>query len=428
MNSTPFSPPPGFQSVPSALDGITVYAQAPEAPVEETASTFTCPNCGASTRFNVAVSGVACEHCGFSSPAEITVHGLRAQENEFTLDSLQSADEGWGIARNVLHCDHCGAELSIPLDALTVTCPFCASNKVNVRTAPGIQLRPRFLIPFKIQPDQLSALSMAWLGKGWFHPAELGKSAPVARFSGVYLPFWTFDADITSNWRAEVGYERQERHYNAQTKSWDTRTVIDWRWEKGTVPLTVDDHMVCGTTRVSHRILNRLLPFPLESLVAYQPDFLAGWQAHLYDIPLDTAWDKAKADMREQAKQACYDSINSSHVRNFSMTADFAKEVWRFILLPVYLAAYSFNNKVYQVMINGQTGTIAGQKPVAWWKVWLAISAMFSPALILALIGILTIALGGIGLLLMAAAFVCLILAGFAAYHIYRKAIDSEAA
>jgi undecaprenyl pyrophosphate phosphatase UppP len=91
--------------------------------------------------------------------------------------------------------------------------------------------------------------------------------------------------------------------------------------------------------------------------------------------------------MREQSKRQCRDSIHSSHVRNFSMSADFDNEAWRFILLPVYLAAYRFDQRVFQVLVNGQSGKIAGQKPVAWWKIWLAIAALLLPALVLGLVG-----------------------------------------
>jgi hypothetical protein len=56
------------------------------------------------------------------------------------------------------------------------------------------------------------------------------------RLTGVYLPFWTFDADIHSKWKAEVGYEREERYYDHASKEWKSRTVIDWRWENGGLP------------------------------------------------------------------------------------------------------------------------------------------------------------------------------------------------
>ena len=354
--------------------------------------------------------------------------GKQAEEFEFTLETLEKAEQGWGVARQELHCDSCGASLSIEPGALTTICPFCASNRVNIRQAPADVLRPRALIPFKIQSAEIRQRALLWLGKGWFHPAELRASAVIERFSGIYLPFWTFDADIHSHWRAQVGYERQESYYDSSDKSWKTRTVIDWRWEDGQVSIHNDDLLLSGSARLSRRILERLYPFDLNELSAYNPDFLAGWQAQTYDISLPQAWEDGKTTLRERAKDACYQDIPTSHVRNFSMTADFANEVWRFVLLPVYVAAYRYQERVFQVMLNGQTGVVAGQKPVAWWKIWLATAGLLAPGLLLGLIGLPLLLLGGVGLLPLILGVVLLVIGGAIAFSFYRQAVASEAA
>ena len=121
-------------------------------------------------------------------------------------------------------------------------------------------------------------------------------------FTGIYLPFWTFSAQVDSTWRAEVGHERTERYYDAGSKSWRTRTHIDWRWESGQVQASYHDLLVDGSSHTSQVLLNRIKPFGLDALVTYNPDYLAGWQAQVYDIPLETAWDQGKADMRERSK------------------------------------------------------------------------------------------------------------------------------
>ncbi len=426
--SAGWSPPEHFTRVESALDGITVYAPRPEAvPQTSGPAIFKCPNCGANTRYDVSAGGVACEYCGYKVEVKVSAVGRQAEELEFTLETWQQAEQGWGIARQELHCDSCGASISLAEGALSITCPFCASNQVNIRLAPGDMLRPRFLIPFHIQPEDVRSRAHEWLGKGWFHPAELRQSAALDRFNGIYLPFWTFDASITADWRAEVGYERQERYYDSHSKSWKTRTRIDWRWESGRVVVEVDDHLLSGSSRLSRLILKRLYPFDLNALVPYRPDFLAGWQAQAYDVTLTQAWEQAKDEMREQAKTACYADIPTSHVRNFSMTADFADEVWRYLLLPVYVAAYKFEDKVYQVMVNGQTGAVAGQKPVAWWKIWLAIAAMLAPGLLVGLIGLPLTLVGGAGLFVMLLGFILLIIGGAFSIALYRQAVASEA-
>jgi DNA-directed RNA polymerase subunit RPC12/RpoP len=424
-----WSPPDDFIRVESRVPGVAVFAPKPEVDTTRDVRNYTCPNCGASISYDVSAGGIACEYCGYTAPVHSQQVGRRAEEFEFTLETMSQAERGWGKKRQVLVCESCGGSLSLPQGALSTTCPYCASNQVNLTTTPVETLRPRFLVPFTIEPEKTRALARNWLGKGWFHPGELGANAVVRRFVGLYLPFWTFDARIQAHWRAQVGYEQRERHYNAREKRWETRTRIVWRWEEGAVPLVIDDHLITGSSprRISHRILQRLYPFHLNALVAYQPDFLAGWRAQAYEITLTDAWEQGKRAMREEVKKACHQDIPSQHVRNFSMTADFADESWRYILLPVYLAAYKFEGRVFQVMVNGQTGAVAGQKPVAWWKVWLAIAALLAPGTLLGLIGLPLVLVGGAGIIPIGLGIILFIIGAVISFFLYRKARESEA-
>ncbi len=405
MNNTVASgwqPPAGFVPVESRLEGVSVYAPAPPIQAAPEAQTFKCPQCGASTAYEPGSASVTCASCGFVQPLQAQVVGRQAEVAEFTLETLEREARGWGQERRELHCEACGASLSVAPNDLSTTCPFCASNRVVARTTTDEGLRPRFLIPFKLQLDACHKLAGDWLGRGWMHPAGLAQAAGTARFNGIYLPFWTFSARIEADWRAEVGYERTESYYDHESKDWKTRTVIDWRWENGQVIVPITDQLGLGTSRLSATLLQRLLPFDLNALTAYAPGFLAGWQAQSYDIALPAAWDSARAEMREQAKGACRRDIASGHVRNLSVSAAFNDESWRYILLPAFIAAYRFEAKAYQIMINGQTGSVAGQKPVAWPKVWLAVAALLAPGTLLALLGLPALLLGGVGTVLIA--------------------------
>ncbi len=222
-----------------------------------------------------------------------------------------------------------------------------------------------------------------------------------------------------------MGHERTESYYDAASKTHRTRIKIDWRWESGQVQADYRDLLVTGSSHVSRILLERIQPFELNSLATYSPDYLAGWQAQVYDVPLEKAWDEGRAQMREQSKQQCRQSIHSSHVRNFSMAADFEDEAWRFILLPVYLTAYRYDQRVFQVLVNGQSGKIAGQKPVDWWKIWLAVAAMLLPALAAGLVGLTRQPAEPRVLIL---ALVLLVLGIVGAVWLYRRAASAEEA
>lgn len=392
-------PPEGFVPVASAVPGVVVYAPAPDIPEQDAPVVeFRCPQCQATTAYSVEDGGLRCAYCGHYEPPETSIVGKGAEAFEFTVETVAAAREahGWGTERLTLRCESCGSETSLPPGSLTHTCPFCASNRVLQQEAPQEHLRPRFLIPFRIEPARCHAIAREWLGSSWMTPSALRNAAKIADFAGVYMPYWTFAARTTASWRAEVGHQVTERYYDSSDKTWKTRTKTVWRWESGRAGRLFDDLLVSGSTKLSSVLLGRLQNFDTHELVPYAPSYLAGFLAQAYDIPLEQAWETAREAMRAATRDTCRGQASTSQIRNFSMSLDFGDESWRYILVPVYVAAYRYEDEPYRIMINGQTGTIAGQRPVDWTKVWLAVAAMVAPGILLALLGVFASALGAV--------------------------------
>lgn len=416
-------PPAGYVAVPSRVEGIEVFAPAP-AQADERSRSYRCRQCGGAIAFDPGVQQLTCPFCGAEQALDVARVGRSAEQFEFTLEALARAETGWGEARRELVCEACGAAVAVPPDLLTSTCAFCGSQRVLARDVTPDTLRPTALVPFALERDQMRTLVSEWLGRGWMHPPELRQVQALQDLVGIYLPYWVFNVAVRADWRAEVGTASTER-YRAG-REWRTRTVIHWRWRSGRVELPVEDLLVPGTERVSAILLGRLAPFDMHGLVDYHLGVLAGWQAKAYDLQLPRAWDAAKGEIRERAKRACQRDIASAHVRNFRMSADFADERWRYVLLPVYLASYAFEGKMYHVAVNGQNGRVAGQKPVLWLRVWLAIAALLLPGACLGLAGMLTVALGGIGAVGLALGFVLLVAGAVGAVVVFRKARAAE--
>ena len=365
-------PPPDYVVVESDLPGIEVYAPVPvPAGDHREVVPFKCPRCAATTAYSIPDGSLVCAHCGYRQSFAQEAVGSRAEDFEFTVEVVERAGRGWNVERKELVCQNCGAQTVVPADALASTCPFCASNRVIQRQAPQDVLRPRFLVPFKLAEEDVRSIAREWLGSSWMTPRELRRAAVHAQFNAIYLPAWTFSAGTRGEWTAEVGYEKKDRRGNRQ---------LVWQRKSGSVQLEFDDTLMSGTSRISPALLAQAWNFDLHDLTAYDPAYLAGLQAQAYDVPLETAWETARAQMREAVREAgrkqALEPANAKQIRNYAVTVDFADETWRYVLLPFHLAAYPHRGRSYQIVINGQTGSIAGQRPPDWTRVGLVAAVL----------------------------------------------------
>jgi len=414
-------PPTSYVMVESKIDGIQIYKPAlPELGPHQEIVDFKCPQCGGTTGFSSTQGSLVCPYCGYSeSPVQAKV-GKKAAQYEFTVATVEQAAQGWGEERKELVCQNCGAVTSLPKETLSHCCPFCASNKVIQRSSPQDILRPRFLVPFKLKDIECAKITREWLGSSWMTPASLKSAATLGNLTAIYLPFWTFHSMTSADWKAQVGHPKKERYFS--NGEWKERTVIEWRWESGQAELNINDLIISGTGRVSQKLLNDIQDYNLADLVAYEPKYLAGFQAHGFDVNLEKAWEAGRQVMREKTRQACIEQASTSQIRNFSMSLDFADESWRYILLPAYLSVYKYADQNYVLGINGQSGRISGQRPVDWNKVWLVIGLLVAPGLLLGLLGLITIPFGGLGFGIGLVGFILLVIGVILSLIIYSKA------
>ena len=71
----------------------------------------------------------------------------------------------------------------------------------------------------------------------------------------------------------------------------------------------------------------------------------------------------------------CAGQVPGDTYRNLQVDADYEGQTFKHILVPIWLLAYTYGAQVYQVVVNGYTGAIAGKHPLSWVKVMLAVLA-----------------------------------------------------
>jgi predicted RNA-binding Zn-ribbon protein involved in translation (DUF1610 family) len=336
---------------------------------------LSCTQCGNQMNYDASTAQMLCPSCG--TTREVPRGNDLIVEKSFA-DALALGDTstGWGVATHDYTCRNCGAITTTSASEPVLVCSFCASEAINETAFDTRLIRPAGLLPFAIDNRKALDLYKNWLGKGWFHPSNLSALARLDRIQGVYVPFWTFDAQTDSYWTAEAGY-----YYYVTVTDTDANgnTVerqeqrIRWVPVSGFFQYFFDDVLVVASRGIEQRRIERIYPFPLNAVINYAPQFLAGWKAEVYAVDLEEGFKRAEAIMDKHLQSLISSQIPGDTHRFLAINTHKYNITYKHILLPVWIAAYLYQGKSFQVIINGVSGRVTGEKPYSAWKIALAI-------------------------------------------------------
>jgi hypothetical protein len=140
--------------------------------------------------------------------------------------------------------------------------------------------------------------------------------------------------------------------------------------------------LVYATKSINVKILQKVYPYDTKSLVNYKPEFLSGWAAESYQIPLADGWNIGKGLINSDEYSKSDRQVPGDTHRNLRVNTSLSQLTYKHVLLPVWVASYRYNNKSFQFMINGQNGKVQGEKPISWIKVAIVV------IIVLAIIGL----------------------------------------
>ncbi|HVK69372.1 MAG TPA: hypothetical protein VM694_33175 [Polyangium sp.] len=333
--------------------------------------TFPCGQCGAKLGYDAGTQAMKCPYCGFQ---QAVPHGAGGHVREIPIEEgMRLATRGYGTPVAQVSCRECGATVNVPPGEQTATCTFCRSHQVLAQQSAGTAIRPESVVPFKVDKSNANHRFEEWLGSLWFRPNDLKKMAKVEGFAGVYVPYWTFDARVDSSWTAEAGYHYYETEtYTDEQGNRQTRQVQKTRWEpaRGRRTDTFDDVIVCASKGLPENLGDSFRTFNTGELTPYRPEFLAGWRAEAYAIDLMPAWDSGQTIMGSTQWSRCRSDVPGDEQRNLHVDNRFSHVTFKHVLLPVWIAAYRYQDKPYQFLVNGQTGEVIGKAPYSFWKIF----------------------------------------------------------
>lgn len=333
-----------------------------------------CPACGAQATWNPARQALICTYCGTEAPAELDRDTGKICEIDLVtaLREIPEAARGWNAAKKSVRCRSCKAVSVFDPERVGQNCEFCGSAELVDYDEIQSPLRPQSLLPFKVDETRVRESIRKWYASKWFAPGALKKRAMLDTVKGLYLPYWTFDAEVTCRWTAESGTyyytTRTVRDSKGRTRQEQVRHVR-WTPASGVVDHFFDDQPIPATKGVRPRLLRGVEPFPTGDLVPYDTAYLSGFVVEHYQVVLIDAAKQARDAMEESLRKMCAARVPGDTHRNLHIEPRYSGETFKHILVPVWMLVYNYGRKAYQVVVNGYTGRTEGEYPKSGWKI-----------------------------------------------------------
>lgn len=296
-----------------------------------------------------------CANCGTEAP--------RAKEGP------AAAADSSRLATHNFECSGCGASMSFDARAGSLRCPFCASVDM-VEQKDAKVLAPRRVVPFRLGRDEAVAAMRTWLGRGFFRPSNLSQRASVVQMQPVYVPYWVFEATTHTYWTADSS------HTPPGARG-------DWYPLAGEHQGRYENLLIGASGVLTPAETSRICPFNLAEGVAPEEVDLDNVIVEQFSVPRKYARPLARQGLEQSEAQACTEAYVPGRARNVHVNVRIESLSSEPVLLPVWIMAYRYRERVYRFLLNGQSGRATGQAPVSWLKILMVAAIVLAVVLIL---------------------------------------------
>jgi hypothetical protein len=283
-----------------------------------------------------------CANCGTEAPHEAAVAPVQKDAGSLVTDNFQ--------------CRGCGASMSYDARAEALRCPFCGSTEMAARPDHKV-LTPSRIAPFRIGREEAVSAMRSWLGKGFWRPTKLAQAAALVKMTPVYVPYWVFQADTHTYWTADSN----------QTPPGASG---DWYPLSGEHEGQYAGLLIGASGALTPSETHALCPFDLKDAAPPDQVDLKNAIVEEFSRPKKYARPLAREGLEGLETEACTSAYVPGRARNVHVNVRMTGMSGEAVLLPVWIMAYRFRDRLFRFLVNGQTGRATGQAPLSLTKIF----------------------------------------------------------
>ena len=255
-------------------------------------------------------------------------------------------------------CPACSGELDLREGIKSFNCKYCGTLLI----VKGIGGVVKYYVPMKVQRNIAIQNTLNWLGKGLAKARGLKTGSKIEDAFLVFIPYWRVRADVIG-W--VFGQERRTQTVNGRTTTYyvDVEKKIQKSFDR--------TFAACEVAELGVRKVNlagdEMKPVNFEELQA---------SGMMFNIV------SSEQEVTEEAKsQFVQEAVNSVNVDRVTFQHnDLVRPNTSIVYYPLWIVRYVFKGRTYQVVVDGEDGTICyGKAPGN--NLYRAVAGIFGTAL-----------------------------------------------
>ena len=247
-------------------------------------------------------------------------------------------------------------------------CTFCGSSRVLEQSENQNALRPESLLPFAVDKKTGQPAFLDVAGQALVPPQRPEAAGHVQEVDGVYVPFWTFDADVALalDRRGRLlllhrggihdAGERPDRQQDRASAAHPLGARL------GPAQRSLRRHAGVRLQGPARRAGARSFrPSTPSSWSPYSPGFLAGWRAEEYAVDLQGGFGDGAGDHGQRRRSgAARKDVPGDTQRNLNVTNTFSSVTFKHVLLA---------GLDRRLSLPRQASTVSSStaRPARWW-------------------------------------------------------------
>lgn len=313
------------------------------------ADSHKCLSCGSNLFFELKEGTLNCQSCGNKYFPEIF-------DVSELLSSIKEGDAGDEEAgKHEIVCNSCGSVMVTDEKTMSTVCAFCGSPALVTRRLQK-EFRPDYIIPFKNTAKEITEMVKTWAKERTYLPKDFWRKCSFTNPTGIYVPFWLVDANCYFDIVGGGSYIKRGEALD-RVNFFEVERKGTFRMEK--VPFD-------GSIRINDRMMEAIEPFDYSELVPFSSAYLQGFYSERYELTVNDMANRITNRFRDYMYSAAVDHMEIKKYEQFNLEQDKSTTdgfVIKYALLPVWFMKLKYRRTIYNIVVNGQTGEVAGTTP-----------------------------------------------------------------